>query len=121
MQQAGVGVIASGTATLEAACLGLPYCLAYKVAWITAVAARRLMQVKFLGIINVMADREVVPELLQNRATPKGIASALGDLLSSEEKQNQLRSDLEAVVGTLGKGGAHENAARIISGLWNES
>ena len=99
----------------------MPYCLVYKVAWLTAVAARRLMQVKFLGIINVMADREVVPELLQNRATPKGIASALGDLLSSEEKQNQLRSDLEAVVETLGKGGAHENAARIISGLWNES
>ena len=121
MQQAGVGVVASGTATLEAACLGLPYCLAYKVAWLTAVAARRLMQVKFLGIINVMADREVVPELLQNQATPKGIASALGDLLSSEEKRNQLRSDLKEVVVTLGKGGAHENAARIVSGLWNES
>ena len=79
------------------------------------------MKVKFLGIVNVMADREVVPELLQDRATPKGIASALRDLLSSEEKRNQLQSDLAEVVATLGKGGAHENAARIISGLWNES
>jgi len=121
MQQAGLGVVASGTATLEAACLGLPYCLTYKVAWLTAVAARRLMQVKFLGIVNVMADREVVLELLQDKATSKGIASALGDLISDDEKRTQLQSDLAEVVASLGEGGAHENAARIIGELWNES
>lgn len=118
MQTAGVGVVASGTATLEAACLGLPYCLTYKVAWLTAVAARRLMQVNYLGIVNIMADREVVTELLQDRASAEGIAEALADLLSSKDKRSQLQSDLAEVVTTLGGGGAHENAARIISHLW---
>lgn len=118
MQAAGVGVVASGTATLEAACLGLPHCLTYKVAWLTAVAARRLMQVNYLGIVNVMADREVVTELLQDRATPEGIAEALGDLLASEEGRSQLQNDLAEVVKTLGEGGAYKNAARIVSHLW---
>ncbi len=121
MQRAGVGVVASGTATLEAACLGLPYCLTYKVAWLTAVAARRLMSVKYLGIVNVMADREVVPELLQDKATPDGIATALGALLSDGQKRENLKTELAEVVASLGEGGAHENAARIISELWKDA
>lgn len=118
MQTAGVGVVASGTATLEAACLGLPYCLTYKVAWLTALAARRLMRVNYLGIVNIMADREIITEVLQDQASPEGIAEALVDLLASEDKRSQLQSDLAEVVKTLGEGGAHENAARIISRIW---
>ena len=62
MQRAQVGTVASGTATLEAACFGLPYALVYRVAWPTYLAAKLLVSIRFIGIINVLAEREVVKE-----------------------------------------------------------
>ncbi|MEM9281696.1 MAG: lipid-A-disaccharide synthase [Verrucomicrobiota bacterium] len=115
MQRATVGAVASGTATLEAACLALPYCLVYKVAWLTAFAARRVMSVPFLGIVNVIADDEVVRELLQNEATAESIARELGRLLNDSSARNALQSELADVVNRLGGGGAHGNAAEAIS------
>lgn len=122
MQAAGVGVVASGTATLEAACLGLPYCLTYKVAWLTAVVARRVMSVDYLGIVNVLADREVVRELLQQEATGEAIYRELQRLLTDEEARHALQSELSTVVGMLGAGGAHEGAANgVASAFESES
>src|SRR5690606_8037916 len=63
MSRATVGIVTSGTATLEAAYLGLPYCLTYKVAWLTAKVARMVMSQPYLGIVNVMVGREMVKEL----------------------------------------------------------
>ncbi len=115
MRRAEVGVVASGTATLEAAILGLPYCLTYKVAWVTAFAARRLMKIAYLGIVNVIADREVVRELLQEQATDESIASELQRLLSDAEYRATLEKDLKAVAESLGGGGAHSNAAKYVA------
>ena len=110
--------VASGTATLEAACLGLPYCLTYKVAWLTAMVARRVMSVRYLGIVNVMADREVVKELLQERAQGRSIAAELDRLLSDRNARDTLQHDLAAVVGLLGEGGSHERAAAAVAAAW---
>lgn len=120
MQRAGVGIVASGTATLEAACLGLPYCLTYKVAWLTAQVAKRVMSVDYLGIVNVMAQREVVKELLQEQATGTAMAKELGRLLDDEEARARIQSDLAEVVAMLGEGGAHENAARSVAAALEE-
>lgn len=119
MCRAGTGVVASGTATLEAACLGLPYGLTYKVAWLTAQVARRVMSVKYLGIVNVLADREVVRELLQERADGPSIAAELERLLSDPEARCRLRRDLAAVVAKLGAGGSHRRAAEAVSSAWD--
>lgn len=119
MQCAAVGVVASGTATLEAACLGLPYCLVYKTAWLTAFAARKLISVEFLGIVNVIAEREVVRELLQERATGNEIAEELGRLLEDKKARSDLEKELAEVVDSLGEGGSHERAAAAITSLWN--
>lgn len=121
MCRAGVGVVASGTATLEAACLGLPYCLTYKVAWLTAQVARRVMSVKYLGIVNVIADREVVRELLQEKANGAALADELERLLSSPGERTQLQEDLAGVVARLGEGGAHLRAARAVLSAWDVS
>jgi lipid-A-disaccharide synthase len=121
MCRAGVGVVASGTATLEAACLGLPYCLTYKVAWLTAQVARRVMSVKYLGIVNVIADREVVRELLQEKANGAALAEELERLLSSPGERTQLQEDLAGVVARLGEGGAHLRAARAVLSAWDVS
>lgn len=115
MQRAGTGVVASGTATLEAACLGLPYCLVYKVNWLTAAVARRLMSVDFLGIVNVLAGREVVRELLQDEATGPTIARAIEGLRNDEDARGRLETELAAVVASLGEGGAHRRAAECVA------
>jgi len=114
MQMAGVGVVASGTATLEAACLGLPYCLVYKVAWPTYVAGKVVVRIDYLGIVNVIAEREVVKELLQGKANGDSIAGELRRLLDNESVRKDLRDDLEKTVAELGEGGAHEKAAEAV-------
>ena len=119
MRRATVGVVASGTATLEAACLGLPYCLTYKVAWLTAQVARRVISVNYLGIVNVIADREVVRELLQENANGASLAEELERLLASDEERANLQEELAAVVSQLGDGGAHLRAARAVLSAWD--
>ena len=120
MCRATVGVVASGTATLEAACLGLPYCLTYKVAWLTAQVARRVMQVRYLGIVNVLADRGVVKELLQERADGSTIATELERLLDDEAARVHLQNELAGVVAGLGEGGAHRRAAEAVATVWKD-
>ncbi|MEX2578749.1 MAG: lipid-A-disaccharide synthase [Verrucomicrobiales bacterium] len=119
MQEAGVGVVASGTATLEAACLGLPYCLVYKTAWLTAQVARRVMSVDYLGIVNVLAGREVVKELLQDQVTGRAIAAELGRLLDDADAREALRIELADVASGLGEGSAHRRAAEAVASAWN--
>lgn len=116
MQRAAAGVVASGTATLEAAYFALPYCLVYRVAWLTYVVGRAVIQVNHLGIVNVIAGREVVRELLQNDASPEGIAVELSRLLDDAEARKTLRSQMAEVIAQLGGGGAHANAAKAVMG-----
>jgi len=113
MQRAETGAVASGTATLEAACFGLPYALIYKVAWPTYFVAKAVMSIDHIGIINVLAQREVVQELLQSDCTPETLAKSMTDLLRSREKREALQKDLAAVVATLGEGGAYIKAAEL--------
>jgi len=75
------GLIKSGTSTLEAAVAGLPHLVAYKVNPVTAAIVRRLMQVRFISIVNLLAEREVVPEFIQDVCTPQILAAGLRALL----------------------------------------
>lgn len=111
MQEAAVGMVASGTATLEAACFGMPYALLYRVAPLTWELGKRLVQVQFLGIVNLLAGHEVVREFLQGDARPLPIAEELLGLLNSEPKRTRQLADFESVVQMLGGGGAAERAA----------
>jgi lipid-A-disaccharide synthase len=79
------GLIKSGTSTLEAAVAGLPHLVAYKVNPITAAIVRRLMQVRFISIVNLLAEREVAPEFVQDACTPEILAQGLRALLDGGE------------------------------------
>jgi lipid-A-disaccharide synthase len=114
MQRASAGIVASGSATLEAAYFRLPFVLIYKVAWPTYLAARLVVNVKYLGMPNVLADKEVVPEFIQHRAKPAAIAEAVVRLMDSTDARDRMLSELDAIVGKLGEGGASEKAARAI-------
>jgi len=114
MQRATVGAVASGTATLEAACFGLPYAVVYNVSWPTFVIAKLVVHIKHLGIVNILAKREVVQELIQGDLNADSLARAMVDLLGDESKRRQLQSDLAAVVASLGSGGAYTRAAAAV-------
>jgi lipid-A-disaccharide synthase len=114
MQQSEVGVVASGTATLEAAFFRMPFVLVYKVAAMTYLAGRMLIEVKHLGMPNVLAGREIVPEFIQGKAQPPAIAAEVLDLIEDRARRARMLSDFDEVISKLGKGGANETAARAI-------
>lgn len=121
MQSVGCGVVASGTATLEAAYYGMPYCLVYQVAWPTYLMARQLVKLPHIGLINILAGRELVPELIQNDANAYEVAKWLGEYISSEDKRQVLRCELLEAASRLGTTGVHQRAAREITLLFDES
>jgi lipid-A-disaccharide synthase len=114
MQRAFAGMVASGTATLESAFFRMPFVLVYKVSWPTYFAARLMMRTRFLGMPNVLADREIVPEFLQHEAKPKEIGATLLELLTDSARRAQMIADFDAVIARLGEAGASEKAARAI-------
>lgn len=114
MQRATAGLVASGTATLEAAALGLPHALVYKVAWLTYEIGRRVIKVPHLGIVNILAGREVVREFIQHDASPTALATELTRLLDAPAARTTLQRELAAVVATLGQGGAYDRTATLI-------
>jgi lipid-A-disaccharide synthase len=116
MQRAWAGIVASGSATLEAAYFRMPFVLVYKVAWPTYVAARVVVNVNYLGMPNVLADREVVLEFIQHRAKPDAIAKAVQPLIEDPRARERMIAEFDATIGKLGGSGASERAARVILG-----
>ena len=114
MQRAFVGMVASGTATLEAAYFRLPFVLVYRVSWPTYFAARLLMKTNHLGMPNVLADREIVPEFLQHEARPKTISRTVLRLMNDPSAREQMISEFDAIIEKLGETGASAKAARAI-------
>jgi lipid-A-disaccharide synthase len=115
MRQAGCGVIASGTATLEAACLGIPYCLVYRVAPLTYFLAKLLVKIKFIGLVNIIAGERVVEELVQSDASPEKVAEQLKRLIESPELASKMQERLAGVAAMLGEPGVEKRAAARVA------
>lgn len=88
-ESGGAGLIKSGTSSLEMAVAGIPHVVAYRVNPITAAIVRRLIQVRFASLVNLLAEREVAPEYLQEKATPEALAGALDQLLDGPAAEDQ--------------------------------
>ncbi len=114
MKRANAAMIASGTATLEAALAQLPFMLVYRVAWLTYFVARLVVKVRWLGMPNVLANREIVPEFIQGKARPAPIARAVARLLDDASARSAMLADLASVAGELRAGEASANAAEAI-------
>jgi lipid-A-disaccharide synthase len=117
MRRAAAGLVCSGTATLEAGCLGLPYALVYRVATLTYEVGLRLIRVKYLGMVNILGNRPVVREFIQHDATPAALADEGLRLLNSREARERLSSDLASVTSILGgesRNPASRRAARAV-------
>jgi lipid-A-disaccharide synthase len=114
MQRAFVGIVASGSATLEAAYFRLPLVLVYKVSWLTYLVGRLVVRVKFLGMPNILANKEIVPEFIQRDARPNKLTKAILRLFDDRAMRKKMLSDFDAIIRSLGEGGASDNAAKTI-------
>ena len=116
MQAADVILLASGTATLEGMLLKKPMVVSYIVAPLTYRIMRRLLKQDFISLPNLLAGREVVPEILQEHATAENLAKAVNERLEDESLIHQLQETFLFIHKQL-KRGANEQAALAIVNL----
>ena len=113
--EAKAAVVTSGTATLEAALFNVPEVICYKGSAISYQIAKRLVKIKYICLVNLIMDKEVVKELIQDQMTVAGITASLNEILNSTTKQSQLKADYAALKQMLSQGGnASLHAAKII-------
>jgi len=114
-------IVASGTATVEAALLDAPMVVVYKVSGPTAFLARRLVRTPFFAMVNLIAGRRVVSELIQEDFTAPAVAQEVSRLLGSDAARAEVRAGLAEVRARLGAGDAIPRAAQIIASLLEAS
>lgn len=114
LASADVVVTASGTATVQTALHGKPMVIVYRLSSMTYALARRFIRLSTFGMVNLVAGRAVVPELIQGECTPANIAREVLSLLTDDARAETMRRDLADVRRALGGGGASERAADAI-------
>ena len=114
MQRATVGMVASGTATMEASFFRFPFVLLYKVSWLTFIPGRLLVRVRHLGMPNILAGRTMIPEFIQHQARPVEIARVVWDLYSNESTRSTMIRGMDEVILQLTEVEAGHRAAEIV-------
>jgi len=113
---ARLALAASGTVTLEAALAGVPAVVVYRVSRLTHAMVRPFFRLRHVCIVNILADRRLLPELLQGRARAEEIASAALPLLQDGQPREEALSGLRTVSAMLGTSRSSERVAEIIAG-----
>ncbi len=112
LKQAKAALVTSGTATLETALFGVPEVVCYKGSNVSYQIGKRLIKVKYISLVNLIMDKLVVKELIQNDLTPANLQKELNDLLNNPERIAQLKKDYDLLKLVLSEGGmASANAA----------
>lgn len=117
LSAADCAIVASGTATVEAAILGTPMVVVYRVTPLTAIVAKRMIRSPFIAMANLIAGRKVVPELIQDAFTPEAVEANIRRLLESPAARDEMKAGLAEVRAKLGPGGAIERAADIFAAM----
>jgi lipid-A-disaccharide synthase len=108
-----VALVTSGTATLETAIMGVPMVIVYKVSPVSYWIGRLVIKVPHIGLVNLVAEEEIVPELIQGQATADSLAQEAMTLLDDTGVREKMKKRLGLVREKLGKGGASERTASI--------
>jgi lipid-A-disaccharide synthase len=108
-------IVKSGTATLESALMLRPMIVVYRLSWLSYLVGRLLVRIAHFALVNILAGRTVVPELLQGEASPERMASEIELLLSSREARDAQLSGLREVRASLGEPGAPRRVAEEIA------
>ena len=114
LECADLALVASGTSTLEAAVFGTPMIIIYKMAIPSWWLSKFLVKVPYAGMVNIIAGRKIMPELLQENVNPERVYIEASDLLSNPEKLKDMRAELRLVQDSLKGNGASEKAASFI-------
>ncbi|MFI5104299.1 MAG: lipid-A-disaccharide synthase, partial [Terriglobales bacterium] len=112
MMLARASVVASGTATVEAALSGTPFVVVYRLAPLTWILGRRLVRLDTFAMPNLIAGRKIVPELIQREFTPKSVLRELNAILPDSPARRQMQNDLKEVQGRLVEGHLTEDPLR---------
>ena len=107
-------LVASGTATLQAALVGTPMVIVYRTSFLTYQIGKRLVTIPHIGLVNVLAEKTLVPEILQERATAKNIAQEALSILENPTRQSRMKDGFHALRKSLGSPGASKRAAEKI-------
>lgn len=107
-------IVASGTATLETALLGKPMVVIYKTSFLTWLLAKLFVKIPNIGLVNVVAQKRIVPECVQFEATGKKIAQEIENIFTDETRIAEIKLELQQMRRQLNQGGASERAAKII-------
>ncbi len=110
-------VAASGTVTLELAILKIPMVVVYKLTAVTYFFARLLVKLDHFSLVNLIAGKTAVPELLQHEVTAENVAKELSNITGNTAEREQTLSDLQEVKARLGEKGASARAAEVVLGL----
>jgi lipid-A-disaccharide synthase len=111
-----LALCASGTATLEVGLLGTPMIVVYRVGAGSAFIGRLVIRLPHVSLVNLVLGREIVPELLQDDASPEAIAAQAGSLLRNPKETRMMRNTLRDLRGKLGESGASRRAAEQVAG-----
>jgi lipid-A-disaccharide synthase len=114
LKYASIGIVSSGTVSLQSAIYGVPSVVIYKMNPLTWIIANKVTQVSYASMTNLIAKEQVLPELLQSRARPEKIADCLKKWLRSEDLREQTVNQLSEVKRQLGGPGASQKVARLI-------
>ena len=117
MHHARMLLVASGTATLEAAILGTPMVILYRMSTFSWMLARLIVRVPYIGLVNLVAGRKIVPELIQHQVTPSRVARQAGLLLPENPRRQAMIDDLSKIRQRLGRKGASRRTARLVLSL----
>lgn len=121
MKYSRFGIIKSGTSTLEAGFFALPMIVVYKTNQLTYVIGKQLVKLDRIGMVNILLDEMVVPELIQNEANSVNILNTASKILSDNQEYEKVKLKLEKVKEKLGGDGASAKAANSILEILNES
>jgi lipid-A-disaccharide synthase len=108
-----MAIVASGTATLETALLGIPMIIVYKISPFSYFIGKLAISVKNIGLVNIIAGKTIVPELIQGEATGKHIAGEALAILTNEERKREMIGELAEIRAKLGNPGAAIRAAKL--------
>ncbi len=107
-------IVTSGTATLEAAILNIPQVVCYKTSGISYAIAKRLIKIKYISLVNLIMDKEVVRELIQHACNPDSIRYELSLLLKGGENREKMLAEYYKMRKILGEGGASQKVAQSL-------
>jgi lipid-A-disaccharide synthase len=116
---ADIAMVASGTATLETALMGTPMIIIYKVSAPSYYVGKMVINVDHIGLVNIMAGKTIVPELIQEAAIPEAIAAEVIDILTNRERMDDIKTELSKIRDMLGSPGAAVRTARIAYDMMN--